>query len=255
MQKIENTQKMKHVLAYSLVSLMSFSQVFGQKQVDDRQQLWLGYFNQTRVSKNFGWWFDAHVRNMDYTHLHQTILRPGFTWFLNDNFRFTAGYAYIYNNAPEGRKTDWQEHRPWQQLWWRTKYNGFSTTQWLRLEERYVEKVVNDSLTNDYVFSNRIRYNIFLQLPLKGKELKAKVPYFVVQDEVFINAGKNIVYNVFDQNRFFVGLGYYFTDHLHVQLGYMNLFQQRASGDEFYNNHCFRLFLFHSLDFRKTENH
>jgi hypothetical protein len=243
--------KIKYLLLFLLV--WNGNNLFAQKEITDRTQSWYGYFNQTRFNKYLGLWLDVHFRNLDFDHPHQSMVRPGFTYYFNDNFRLTAGYTWVQNFAPEGKSVSWTEHRPWQQLWWRTKYNGFTTTQWLRLEERYVQKVVNDSLTDDYVFSNRFRYNLLVQIPLKGKELKAKTPYLAIQDELFINAGKNIVNNIFDQNRLFVGFGYYFTDHFHIQIGYMNLFQQRPSGSEFYNNHTLRVFLFHTLDFSKKE--
>ncbi|MDX2195827.1 MAG: DUF2490 domain-containing protein [Cytophagales bacterium] len=241
------------IFSISIILFCSVNNAIAQKNVTNRTQSWVGYFNQTRISNKFGFWLDVHFRNLDIAHPHQTLVRPAFIFYINDNFRLNAGYAYVYNFAPEGRNSSFQEHRPWQQLWWRTKYPGFVTTQWLRAEQRFVENVVNDQLTGDFTFNHRFRYNLFLQVPLIGKDMKAKTPYFALQNEIFINAGKNIVYNVFDQNRFFVGFGYYFTDHLHIQLGYMNIFQQRPSGNEFYNNDCIRLFAFHTLDFRKKE--
>ena len=241
------------IFSITIFLFIAGNKVIAQKNITNRVQSWYGYFNQTRLSDKWGIWLDAHVRNLDFSHPHQIFLRPGLTYYFNDNFRLTAGYAYGFNFATEGKTTTWQEHRPWQQFWWRTKYTGFVTTQWIRTEQRFIEKVVDDQLTGDYLFNYRLRYNILLQVPLIGKELKAKTPYFALQDEIFINAGKNIVNNIFDQNRFFVGLGYYFTDHLHIQLGYMNIFQQRPTGVDFYNNDCIRLFVFHSLDLRKKE--
>lgn len=238
----------ERIFSLLIFLLLIGNSVIAQKNITNRVQSWYGYFNQTRITDKFGFWLDVHFRNLEARHPHQTIFRPALTYYLNDNFRINVGYAYAYNFAQEGKSAAFQEHRPWQQLWWRTKYPGFVTTQWIRTEQRFVQQ-----LSGDYNFNYRFRYNVLLQVPLIGKELKEKTPYFVVQDEIFINAGKNIVNNVFDQNRFFVGLGYYFTDHLHVQLGYMNIFQQRPTGIDFYNNDCIRLFLFHSIDLRKKE--
>jgi hypothetical protein len=41
---------------------------------------------------------------------------------------------------------------------------------------------------------------------------------------------------------------------LNIQLGYMNVFQQRRSGNAFFDTHTLRLFVFHTLDLRKKEN-
>lgn len=237
---------MKFKIVISLfLSFLTFVS-YAQKQTTDRSQIWVGYFNQTRLTNKFGFWLDAHYRQINLDEPNLIFIRPGITYYLNDNFRVTAGYAFVDFFAPKGKQTSWLEHRPWQQIWWRTKYNGFQTIQWIRNEQRFVEKVVGDKLTNEYNFNHRLRYNIYLQVPLIGKELKAKTPFFALQDEVFINYGKEIVYNYFDQNRFFIGGGYYFTNDLQIQIGYMNVFQQKAIGNEYFNNHCLRIFLFHS---------
>ena len=91
--------------------------------------------------------------------------------------------------------------------------------QWVRIDERFRTKVVDGELTNSYNFNWRFRYNIAFTFPLKGKVVQAKTPFLFFNDEIFINAGQNIVYNYFDQNRLFVGLGYQFTAHLNAQLG------------------------------------
>jgi hypothetical protein len=78
---------------------------------------------------------------------------------------------------------------------------------------------------------------------------------FVLSDEVFVNAGKEIVYNSFDQNRFFAGFAYYLNDHDNLQFGYMNVFQQLPSGNRYRSNHVARIFYFHNLDLRKKKQH
>jgi hypothetical protein len=88
---------------------------------------------------------------------------------------------------------------------------------------------------------------------LKGKEIKAKTPFLAAINEVFLNFGKNVVYNTFDQNRLFVGLGYQISSHMNVQLGYMNVYQQEASGSNYFSTHAVRLFLFQTLDLRNKE--
>ena len=126
--------------------------------------------------------------------------------------------------------------------------------QWIRIEERYRRKILNDStLADGYNFNFRIRYNIFYEVPLSSKGFTRKSLAFVVNDEVFINFGKEIVYNYFDQNRFFVGLKYQTNKQDNFQLGYMNLFQQLASGNKYKDIHAARVFYFHNLNLRKKK--
>jgi hypothetical protein len=90
-------------------------------------------------------------------------------------------------------------------------------------------------------------------IPLKGKEITPKTPFAAVMNEVFLNFGDNITYNTFDQNRLFAGVGYQFTSHLNAQLGYMNVYQQEASGNNYFSTHAIRLFFFHSIDLRHQD--
>jgi hypothetical protein len=75
----------------------------------------------------------------------------------------------------------------------------------------------------------------------------------VVNDEVHINFGKQIVNNYFDQNRFFLGLKYQTGEHSNLQVGYMNLFQQLAAGNKYRDINAFRFFFFQNLDLRKKK--
>lgn len=230
---------------------LCFSQTV-EKHVHEREQLWLGYFNQTRLTNKFGLWFDIHYRQTDnfVDRPFQFLVRPALTYFIRDNLRVQAGYAFAEHFPAKGKDTTRPEHRAWQQIWWTQKYSGLTTLQWLRLEERFNRKIENDVLLDEYNFNYRLRYNMSFFIPLKGKEITPRSPFVAVMNEVFINFGGKIVYNTFDQNRFFAGVGYQFTSHLNGQLGYMNIYQQEASGNNFLSTHAIRFFIFHSLDLR-----
>ncbi|GAB3552546.1 hypothetical protein GCM10027577_34730 [Spirosoma fluminis] len=90
-----------------------------------------------------------------------------------------------------------------------------------------------------------------LQIPFKGETIQPGILNFTVQDKVYVNAGKQITYNYFDQNRFFVGPSYPFRKNLTAQLGYMNQYVQQPSGSVLISNHTARLFVLHTLDLRK----
>lgn len=226
-----------------------------EKQIHEREQLWLAYFNQTRFSQRWGLWTDIHLRMTDHfvDRPFQFLFRPALTYFIKDNLRINLGYALVQHFPGKGLNTIRTEHRPWQQVWWNQKYTGVTTLQWLRLEQRFNEKVIADKKYVGYNYNFRVRYNFSFFIPLKGTELAANTPFVAIANEVFLNFGDKITYNTFDQNRLFVGFGYQFTTHLNTQLGYMNVYQQEASGNDYLSTHTLRLFVFHSLDLR-TEN-
>ncbi|MEJ0029124.1 MAG: DUF2490 domain-containing protein [Bacteroidota bacterium] len=152
----------------------------------------------------------------------------------------------------KGLNTIRTEHRAWQQILWNQKYPRLATTQWLRLEERNVEKVVNDAKVGGYTFTWRTRYNMSFFIPLKGKEMGPKTPYVMLQNELFLSFGKNVVYNTFDQNRFFIGVGYQFSSRFNANVGYLNIFQQNAAGNDYFSSNAVRLWFYHTVDLRKS---
>ena len=238
------------------ISILLNYELFSQtKQTEHLQQAWFGYFNQTRFSNKWGVWGDFHLRTReDFTNdLSQSIIRVGLTYYLKDDTKLTAGYAYVSHYPADNHKNvTMPEHRPWQQLQWHTRSAKLRLMQWIRLEERFRRKILNDDeLAEGYNFNFRARYNIFAQFPLSKKSFQPKTFSFVVNDELHVNFGEQVVYNYFDQNRFFAGFAYHANKHDNLQVGYMNVFQQLASGNKYRSNHVARIFYFHNLDLRK----
>jgi hypothetical protein len=227
------------------------------KQTDHIEQVWAGYFNQARFSKNWGTWTDLQLRSKEdfVQDFSQGIARFGITYYIRNTTKLTAGYAYIHHFPSDNHKDVAQpEHRPWQQVQWHTNYGRKKMMQWFRLEERYRRKILNDStLASGYNFNFRLRYNFFYEVPLTSKGIVPGQFSFVVNDELHLNFGKQILYNYFDQNRFFLGFKYQLTQHDNIQLGYMNVFQQLPAGSRFRNSNVIRLFYFQNLDLRKED--
>lgn len=227
------------------------------KSVTNENQIWLGYFNQTRLTNKIGLWLDLHVRTKEeFTNsLSQIIIRPGITYHIDDNTRITLGYAYVNNYPAEGHNSISQpEHRMWQQFQWHTDYTRTKLTQAIRLEEKYKHKILNDStLADGFNFNYKIRYNLTCEVPFS--RLPTNKFSFILNNEVHINFGKEIIYNYFDQNRFFVGFKVNIRKHDNLQLGYMNRFQQLPSGNKYRNNNIIRLFYLQNFDFRRKKLH
>jgi hypothetical protein len=244
---------------FFLLAGLVLSAYAGQAQVSKTtthvEQVWLGYFNQTRLSNKWGIWGDFHLRTKEdfVNNLSQSIARVGLTRYFTDNTKLTFGYAFVNHFPADNHANISQpEHRIWQQLQWHNKYPRLRLMQWIRLEERFRHKVAdNDHLAPGYNYNWRVRYNLFFNVPLSKKAFAPNTFSFVLNNEVHINFGKEIVYNYFDQNRFFVGFSYHTNAHDNIQFGYMNLFQQLPTGNAYKMVDVARVFYFHNLDFRK----
>jgi len=253
-----NKEQLRQTLVLVFTILLMVPADFASAQEKHKEafnQVWLGYFNQTRFSDRWGVWTDLHLRTKEdfFTNFYQSILRFGLTYYLNDATKLTVGYAYVSNYPGDNHQYVTQpEHRLWQQIQWHNKYPKIRTMQWFRLEEKFKRKILNEyELGSGYTFYYKIRYNFFLQLPLSKKGIQPNTLSFVLNDEVHINFGKQIVYNYFDQNRFFVGFGYQTNKTDQLQFGYMNLFQQLPAGNQYKIINAARVFYFHNLDLRR----
>lgn len=246
-----------HLLCVILILFMfSENLTAQQKFIKVDEQLWTGYFNQTRFASKWGLWLDVHLRTKENTieGLSQGIFRPAAIYYLNDDFKVMAGYAFVNHFPADNHKGISQpEHRLWQQLQWHLRNPKFRLMQWLRLEERFRRNIKNDrELGEGYTFNYRARYNFLAQFALNKNAFKNGGFSFVAGNEIFVNFGSKIVYNYFDQNRFFAGFQYHLNKHDQLQVGYMNLFQQLSGGNQYRMNHIVRIFYFQALDLRKN---
>jgi hypothetical protein len=100
----------------------------------------------------------------------------------------------------------------------------------------------------DFKFGNfRMRYKLEFQYqPTKNITFK-------VYDEIFINLGNNIVYNSFDQNRIGTSVQYMPLKNFGFELGYINWYQQRPSGVDFYDRNIVRFTIHQTIDLRTSK--
>jgi hypothetical protein len=240
----------------SLIAILLATTVIAQpKNTSHASQTWLAYFNQTRLSNKWGLWGDFQIRTREelVSDFSTGIARVGLTYFIDDNVRLTLGYGFINNYPPNDNvKVSQPEHRPWQQVQWFTKNKRTRLMQYIRLEQRYRRRYLNNSeLADSYAFNFRLRYNFFYQIPLDPQGLIPKKLSAIVNDELHINFGKQIVNNYFDQNRLFLGLNYSFDNNNNLQFGYLNTFIQTAAGNQYRNINALRVAYVHNLDLRK----
>ncbi len=105
--------------------------------------------------------------------------------------------------------------------------------------------MVEDQKTETKLFSNRLSY----QAGFEAKIFKSnKLPSIATSDELIVQFGKDVVYNKFDQNRFFIGLRQQISAALSFDIGNMNVLQQKTTGYQYDSTDLFRLFFFYMKD-------
>ncbi len=221
-----------------------------EKTIIKHEQTWISVNGSLRFTEHWGMMTDIHIRREDYfKYPFFNFLRLGAIYWVSGKYPIAFGYAHNWL-APKPGLTTWQnENRIFQQWSYSEKREKTGRFTRLRLEERWREAVVNDIKTGETWYSFRFRVLTSFEFDIfKNKAL----PKLIVSDEVMIQFGDQIVYNTFDQNRFFIGVKYAINKNTSLDCGYMNVFQQQANGYTYDMSHVIRLFFYYTPDFRKV---
>jgi len=229
--------------------------LFGQKNVENQQLLWYGYYNKLQINQN--WVLNSEVQERYFYQplvQHQLVFRTNLDRRILDDINVSLGFVVFLQspNDPESESTLMvPELRTDFGFNAKKKYKYFNANQRFKVEARFFHQTENNELVGGYQFSNfRMRYQLGLDIPLIKKQDAEKL-ILKIKDEVMFNFGKNIVKNVFDQNRIYIGLNYPMNKNLAFEAGYLNWFQQRPSGTDFYNRDIIRFSVFHTINLKK----
>ncbi|WP_268222962.1 DUF2490 domain-containing protein [Sinomicrobium oceani] len=210
----------KTVFFLALIAYLLFPDHATAQVNENETGAWYMYFwNTTFQNSRFGLQGDLQYRNWDMIgDLEQLLLRGGATYEPKKaNIKFTLGYAYVLSGTYGSSGTTRKESRVYQEaLLPHRLADRFHLTHRFRYEQRWVE---NED------FRTRIRYNLFLNVPVNRTTLDQGAVYIALYNEVFINGQKDTGHGntveIFDRNRLYTALGYSITDQLRVQAGYM----------------------------------
>lgn len=252
---------MKFKIAFLL--LCSFGFIQAQNRITDKNNIgWIAYTGTFKVSEKFGVHTEYQWRRDDYVkNWQQGLLRVGLNYNFLPNAQLRIGYAwaetYPYGDFPiNGFGKDFTEHRAYEMVTLNSQLSKLGITHRFMLEQRWVGRYSAPELTSedDYVYSNRLRYMLRLQLPLQKDGL-----YVAVYDELFCGFGANIGENIFDQNRFGALIGYPVSPNFRIEGGYLNQIVQLGreidGKNVFQKNNGFIVSGIFNFDLRKPQQH
>lgn len=220
-----------------------------QKNIDHQNLLWTRYYNQVEINPK--WSIHSEFDNrvfLDSIVQNLFVIRVQGRHKISEQVELGAGIVYfsVATQVPEvNLGFNIPEYRLQQDLTWKKNWSKIVLNQRFQIEERFFQNADGQGLTTGTTFFWRFRYRLQGEYTFWRKEkryLKA-----IVYDEIMINAGKNAVYNSFDQNRVYVGLQYGISSAVAVELGYMNSFQQRKTGIDYFDRNIIRLSIYHQL--------
>ena len=203
---------------------------------DDNTIYWLQTVANVAIHPKWTLYAEQQLRQVgDIASPQQRLLRLGLTYKMHPDVNVHAGYGFVntfaYGDYPIAADGAFPEHRIYEQITFKQPIVTWTIQHRFRLEQRWLAKLSSTQATQ-WVYLNRIRYQFRAQKPLLTKANNQV--FAAVANEVFIGAGKQLVANIFDQNRFSVLLGYSASKKINFELGY--LYQILQQGKPLANN-------------------
>ncbi len=251
MELFKNIATSKIIILFIITLLVNHLQAQTKnKEINTQSQFWISMNSTTRLTKKWGFISDAHIRRNNFiADPSFYFIRGAINYWIKDEITAAFGFGKMWV-APS--TANWhhfmEETRVYQQIQMISKTGEITFLHRLRSEQRWQEKIENDTFTGNYKFTNRVRYLLSATIPIwKNK----KLPALVLSDELLIQFGNEVVYNTFDQNRLFIGIKQNLSRSLSFDFGFMQVKQQKASGYQYDKNNTLRLFFYYMPDLRK----
>lgn len=223
------------------------------KQVTQQQLIWYAYNNTLELSPKWSLVSEIHERRfMNPDAQHQFVTRSHLHYALGKNWSASAGFTYFLQSPQDPNainKLAVPELRPHIQFDYKQPLDKLIIVHRYRIEKRFFRNTEDGALAEGYSANYRFRYRLGLEYQLATiKKLPLKVK---ASNEIHINAGERIINNRFDQNRIYAGLNYAVHKNVAVEAGYLNWYQQRASGSQYFSRDIISFSVHHKIDLKK----
>jgi hypothetical protein len=218
----------KILLLFLLSFIIKQNAVLAQsttRQISEQNHIWFIENGTIKLKKDLLLFHDVQFRRSDFgADAQQILLRIGLLYNFPSKLQAGAGYCFVetypYGNFPV--QNAFPEHRIWEQAQFKMELGKFNVFNRYRLEQRFIGNPTTGQFKPSR-FENRMRYMVRINRAIGEKF------YANVFDEIFVNFGKNIGRNIFDQNRIAANVGYKLSKHIAVELGYMEQTTQLRS--------------------------
>ena len=237
--------KLSSSLILSLV--LSLQLVFGQsseRETVTQSLYWLSVTSNLKVAKRLSVILEGQFRYIDDLDPQQYQVRTALDIKINEHFSVAPlGYVYTWNYKYGKQPAAFEnnEHRIWQQVFYKHNFGRLKVDHRLRFEQRFIQQhhVASDGAVVDdgYILNQtRLRYRLMARLPLNSSSIEPGTFFASVYDEIFYSWGEHVTYQKPDQNRIFAGAGYQFNKNFTLQGGFLYQMLVKSNGAKQENN-------------------
>ncbi|MFD2098740.1 DUF2490 domain-containing protein [Flagellimonas iocasae] len=208
--------------------------------VTHKEEQWLQYNNLTHLNENWTLFANTGARWKDgFEEFAILFGRAGAAYSVSEKIGVAAGFTYVEFYADKEQYL--VELRPYEEVLIRdTGAHTLKLNQRFRFEQRFYNPVVDGKIQSDNTFALRFRYALMTGITLfrLSKDNPDAKFRLNISDEIMFNAGKNIIYNVFDKNRFIISPAVQLNKWITIAVAWNNQFAASSSeaGHYIYTN-------------------
>jgi hypothetical protein len=254
-----NIKKSTTLLTSICLFISILAQAQTQRHYTTNYNGWLVYTGNHKLSDRWGIHLEAQWRRSNIILGNQQLLfRTGINYYFNPQVSVTAGYCFAetYPYGEFAAKAAFPENRLWEQVQIKNNVGAVEVINRFRLEQRFINTPVLENgeyEPGDAVYTNRVRILNRFSVPFKGKTIEDKSFYLSAFDEVYINFGKQVGFNILDQNRAYFAIGYKIPKAGRLEVGYLNQLVFKSDGIRVERNYTFQIALYSNIEFRRKK--
>ena len=218
----------KYLIFILTLSLHNYTFSQEQRITDHNSIGWLAYTGTFKISPKIAVHTEYQWRRVEgLKNPQQSLLRTGLNYALRKDVSLNAGYAFVetdpYGDYPNAN--EFSEHRIFEQIVLKNPIGKVDLSHRFTLEQRFIEKflILNGQTNTDWVFLNRMRYRLRMEIPVNNKNLS-----IILMNEVFVGFGKKVGVNIFDQNRLAALVGYKVNKNIKIEAGFLSQILQQG---------------------------
>jgi len=248
----------------SLITIILFNTVMGQRLVDNQGIFWVSYNNNVKITPKATLFLDGQFRYAadpepgKFLEPMQVLLRTHLDLPLKGLFSFSPlGYCRVFNHlyGVQPASIINQEHRFYQQLAANHTAGKIRINHRLRTEERFLQDHNQQGDNLGYINKQfRVRYRFMATVPLNKQKIEPGAITSTFFYEGFISRGARVTFSDIDQNRLYLGFGMQINKNLALSTGAFYQMLIKANGAKQENNVGLMIMLNQSIDLTRKQD-
>ncbi len=237
---------MKKITLSIITLIIVTNSIRAQQTVYHQTLYWLYYTNQLYFTPKLYWLNNLDNRRFIHPNQQNQFIFHSHLHYKTGKWDFGAGLTVssIYVQIPEfGSNHIATELRPTVEVNHDQPVGKFSIQNRIRLDNRFLETSSQQSVLDTSIYVLRFRYRLQVKIPVLKNKDNSTILTLRLADEIMLNHKENL----FDQNRIYATFDFTMNKNFSLEAGYIYIYQQRFSKDEFFSRNVIRLGLLHKI--------